>query len=143
MSFISAISIAGVALGIAAVLTILSIMNGFGVELRQRLLGMTAHLELAAAGGPSTLQDWAALGAQVAAVPGVVGWSPQAGGQALLARQNAVQGARIRGILPAREATVSALPSTLRKGSLEALQPGEFRILLGRDRRCPRPRGGR
>lgn len=131
MSFISAISIAGVALGIAAVLTILSIMNGFGVELRQRLLGMTAHLELTAATNPTTLQDWAALGAQVAAVPGVVGWSPQAGGQALLARQNAVQGARIRGILPAREATVSALPSALRKGALEALEPGAFRILLG------------
>ncbi len=66
-------------------------MNGFGREMRERLLGMTAHVEVEAVAG--TIPDWAALGAQLAAQPGVVGWAPLIEGQALLTRQNAVQGA--------------------------------------------------
>ena len=129
VSLIAAISIAGVALGIASVLTILSIMNGFGAELRQRLLGMTAHLEVSA--GKSALRDWETLGHSLAQIDGVTGWSPQVGGQALLTRQNAVQGARIRGVLPEQESTVSALPAAMREGALSALAAGEFRIILG------------
>ncbi len=129
VSLIAAISISGVALGIAALLTILSIMNGFGREMRERLLGMTAHVEVEAVAG--TIPDWAALGAQLAAQPGVVGWAPLIEGQALLTRQNAVQGAQVRGIDPALEASVSALPRHLRAGSLHALEAGRFRILIG------------
>ncbi|MEN9725775.1 MAG: hypothetical protein RL434_141 [Pseudomonadota bacterium] len=129
VSLIAAISISGVALGIAALLTILSIMNGFGREMRERLLGMTAHVEVEAVAG--TIPDWAALGAQLAAQRGVVGWAPLIEGQALLTRQNAVQGAQVRGIDPALEAAVSALPRHLRAGSLDALEAGRFRILIG------------
>ena len=129
VSLIAAISIAGVALGIASVLTILSIMNGFGAELRQRLLGMTAHLEVSA--GKAGLSDWESLGAALDEIPGVTGWSPQVGGQALRTRQNAVQGARIRGVLPEREASVSALPAAMRQGTLSALVAGEFKVILG------------
>lgn len=130
ISLISAISISGVALGIAALITILSIMNGFEQEMRDRLLGMTAHLEVRARAGE--LRDWRRVAADVTAVPGVIGWAPFVEGQTLLTRFNAVQGAQVRGIDPAREATISVLGSRMREGSLDALQPGQFRVVVGR-----------
>ncbi len=130
VSLISAISILGVALGIAALITILSIMNGFEHEMRDRLLGMTAHLDLRARDG--ALRDWPAVAAEVAALPEVTGWAPYIEGQALLTRFNAVQGAQVRGIDPARETTISVLGAHLREGSLAALQPAQFRVIVGR-----------
>lgn len=129
VSLIAAISISGVALGIAALLTILSIMNGFGHEMRERLLGMTAHVEVEAAVG--TIPDWEELGSTLAAQSAVTDWAPLIEGQALLTRQNAVQGAQVRGVEPAREALMSALPRHVRAGSLDALEEGRFRILVG------------
>ncbi len=130
VSLISAISILGVALGIAALITILSIMNGFEHEMRDRLLGMTAHLEVRARDG--VLQDWREVVTEIAALPEVSGWAPYIEGQALLTRFNAVQGAQVRGIDPAREATISVLGTHLREGSLAALEPGQFRVVVGR-----------
>jgi lipoprotein-releasing system permease protein len=90
---------------------------------------MTAHLEVSA--DKSALTHWETLGSSLAQIEGVTGWSPQVGGQALLTRQNAVQGARIRGVLPEHEATVSVLSSVMREGTLSALAAGEFRVILG------------
>ncbi len=130
VSLISAISISGVALGIAALLTILSIMNGFGGEMRERLLGMTAHLDIHARDG--VLREWKTEGERVATRPEVRGWAPYVEGQALLTRFNVVQGAQVRGIDPRREASVSVLGERMRAGSLNALQAGRFRIVVGR-----------
>lgn len=130
VSFIAGISIAGVALGITALLTILAIMNGFEKEMRTRLLGMTAHLEVRARTGG--LAGWDALGHRLVSVPGITGWAPQVEGQALVTRYNAVQGAQVRGIDPAREARISQLASRMRSGTLADLEPGGFRVVLGR-----------
>jgi lipoprotein-releasing system permease protein len=130
VSLVSAISISGVALGIAALLTILSIMNGFEREMRERLLGMTAHLEIRANDGE--LREWQQLGAALGASTAVIGWAPYVEGQALLTRFNAVQGAQVRGIDPVRETRVSVLGKRLQLGSLEALQAGKFRVVVGR-----------
>lgn len=135
VSLISAIAISGVALGIAALLTILSIMNGFGDEMRNRMLGMTAHLEVRARSGG--IADFKAVAAMLAADPAdeaarVVQWAPFIEGQALLTRFNAVQGAQVRGIDPAREARMTVLDERMQQGSLAALAPGGFQVVVGR-----------
>lgn len=132
VSLISAISITGVALGIAALLTILSIMNGFENEMRARLLGMTAHVELRATG---PIGDWPHVARALAALPRageILAVAPKIEGQALLTRFNAVQGAAVLGIDPAREARLTALGARLRQGSLAALTPGAFGVVVGR-----------
>lgn len=130
VSLISAISIAGVALGIAALITILSIMNGFERELRERILGMAAHLTISAQAGP--LADWQTLADLAHEARDVIGVAPYVSGEALMTRLGAVQGARIEGVLPAAEASVSVLQSRMRRGDFGALAPGSFAIVLGR-----------
>lgn len=130
VSLISAISIGGVALGIAALVTILSIMNGFEREMRSRLLGLAAHLVVERPAGVT--MDVTALQRRLAATPGVVGVAPYVAGEALLTFRGDVQGVRIEGVLPAAEATVSAASRLIVDGSFEALAPGSFRIVLGR-----------
>lgn len=130
VSLISAISIGGVALGIAALVTILSIMNGFEREMRTRLLGLAAHLVVEGRAGAPL--DAPALERQLAAWPGVTGFAPFVAGEALLTFRGDVQGVRINGVTPAQEATVSAAPTLTREGSFAALAPGEFNIVLGR-----------
>lgn len=130
VSLISAISIGGVALGIAALVTILSIMNGFEREMRTRLLGLAAHLVVEGrAGAPLAAPT---LEHQLAAWPGVTGVAPFVAGEALLTFRGDVQGVRINGVTPAQEAAVSAAPTLTREGSFAALAPGEFNIVLGR-----------
>jgi lipoprotein-releasing system permease protein len=131
VSFITALSISGVALGIAALITILSIMNGFEREMRERLLGMAAHLEIT---GPrdSPLLHWADYGAAIARAPGVVGWAPFIEGEAMLAAHGGVEGTAVRGIDPAREPTVSVIGARMRDGKLESLVGGRFNLILGR-----------
>lgn len=130
VSLISAISIGGVALGIAALVTILSIMNGFEREMRNRLLGLAAHIVVERP--PQVALDAAALGARLAAYPGVAGVAPFVAGEALLTFRGDVQGVRINGVTPQAEAAVSAAPTLTRDGSFDALAPGEFNIVLGR-----------
>jgi len=133
VSLISAISITGVALGIAALLTILSIMNGFANEMRSRLLGMTAHLEIRAEDGG--LRDWPRLAADLeahASAAQIVDWAPRIEGQALLTRFNAVQGAQVFGIDPVREARITVLGDRIQQGSLAGLQSGQFNVVVGR-----------
>ena len=127
VSLVSAISIGGVALGLAALITILSIMNGFEHELRDRLLGMSAHVTVEQDALPDP-NDARLLRAH----PGVAGVAPFVAADALLARGGAVQGVRVIGIDPRAEGEVTRLATHVRDGDLAALESGSFGLMLGR-----------
>lgn len=131
VSFISLASLSGIGLGVAALIVILSVMNGFESELRARLLSIGAHASLSA---PSEgLADWPALAARVAAQPGVDAAAPFTQIEGMLASSNSIlRPVVVRGIVPAEEAAVSQLEGLLTVGSLGDLQPGVQRIILGR-----------
>ncbi len=131
ISFISLTSMLGVALGVAALITVLSVMNGFEKELRTRILGMVSHVVIT--GPDGILEDWQAVRAQVEKDPRLTGIAPFVEGQAMLTHQNQVQGALVRGILPRQEEQVINLHSKMLMGSLDTLNPGSFRIVLGID----------
>src|SRR5438132_265676 len=107
ISFISMVSIVGIALGIAALITILSVMNGFGNEVRRSILSFISHVTIAEPNGQ--LGDWQALGERVKSVPHVVGYAPYIQGQALVARGKDVSGIMVRGVLPEYEGRVSEI----------------------------------
>ncbi len=130
VSLVSAISIGGVTLGIAALITILSIMNGFERELRERLLGMAAHITLDSPAG--WVQDEARLDAAIAGTAGVRAIAPYISAEALLTFAGDVQGARIVGIEPGMESGVTRIDANMKQGALAALTPGSFGIVLGR-----------
>ena len=130
ISFISAVSILGIALGVAALIIVLSVMNGFQKEVRDRMLSVIAQVELLAPDGEA-LPDWQATAAQARRQAGVVAAAPFIATQALVSRGAAMQGAMVRGIEPAQEAQVTGIAPKLAPGTLEQLQPGAFRILLG------------
>lgn len=128
ISFISLISILGITLGITALITTLSVMNGFGKELRGRILGVISHVTVTEAGG--LLRDWQAT-AQRVQHPRVTGRAPYIAGQGMAARGSSVSGVMVRGIAPAEEMKVSEFGSHMLEGSLEALKPGEFGVVIG------------
>jgi lipoprotein-releasing system permease protein len=130
VSFITFVSLGGVALGVAALITILSIMNGFEAELRERLLSLAAHATLTRADGAPLAG--AALAARARALPGVSGAAPFLEQQALLVHATEMSGATLRGVDPAREPSVSAIDRALLSGRLADLSPGANRLLLGR-----------
>ncbi len=130
VSFITLVSLAGVALGVAALITILSVMNGFEAELRERLLSLSAHATLS--GRDGTLADADALAGRAARTPGVRGVAPFLEQQALLTHGTEMSGATLRGIDPTREGAVSAIDRALLSGRLADLVPGSDRIVLGR-----------
>ncbi len=130
VSLIAGISIAGVTLGVAALITILSIMNGFEREMRQRILGMSPHITVAAADGG--LDDWSQLQARLQALSEVTAVAPTVSGEVMLALYDQVQGARVLGILPENEADLSVLPTRMVHGELNALIAGKYKIILGR-----------
>ena len=132
ISFISGVSMLGIALGVAALIIVLSVMNGFQKEVRDRMLGVVSHIEIHAADG-GAVPDWQALLSQVQRHPGVVGAAPFISAQALLARGEDVKGVLVRGIDPALEPLVSDLRSEARAEGLARLQPGQFGLVLGRD----------
>ncbi|HEY4541552.1 MAG TPA: lipoprotein-releasing ABC transporter permease subunit [Noviherbaspirillum sp.] len=129
ISFISLISMAGIALGVAALIVVLSVMNGFQKEVRDRMLSVLSHIEVFEAYG--ALPDWQATAAEALQHPRVRGAAPYIAAQAMLTREDTVRGAVIRGILPEQEVHVSDVGHQVREGSLEALQPGQFNIVLG------------
>jgi lipoprotein-releasing system permease protein len=129
VSFISSISIVGVALGVAVLIVVLSVMNGFETELRTRILAMTSHAALESFG--DGLGDWADVRARVTADPDVRAAAPYIQGEAMLLQGEEVSGAIVRGILPAEERLVSGLGDKLVQGALEDLQPGGWNIVLG------------
>ena len=128
ISFISFSSIAGIALGVAVLITVLSVMNGFDRELRQRILGMVPH---ATVWGQPTLDDWANTADQVRQMPGVSAVAPHIQAQVMFQSPKGVHGALLNGIDPVQEAQVSILPNHITSGSLDALTPGAFGIVLG------------
>jgi lipoprotein-releasing system permease protein len=132
LSFISLMSMLGVAIGVAVLIVVLSVMNGFERELRERILSVTSHATVTTFG--AGLQDWPALRDRALANPAVEAVAPYVEGEALLIgeRSDGVSAAvALRGIDPALEAQVSGIAQRLRTGSLEMLEPGSYRMLLG------------
>ena len=130
ISFISGVSMLGIALGVAALIIVLSVMNGFQKEVRDRMLSVIAHVEVVDPRG-NALPDWQATAQQARRNAQVVGAAPFIAAQALVARGDEMRGAVIRGIVPAEEATVTDLAARLRDTTLAQLRPGEFGIVLG------------
>ncbi|HEY5791470.1 MAG TPA: lipoprotein-releasing ABC transporter permease subunit [Gammaproteobacteria bacterium] len=129
ISFISLTSMLGIALGVTALITVLSVMNGFEKELRERILGMASHATLSAFDG--RLVDWADADRQAARHPEVVGTAPFINSEVMLSAAGRVSGSLLRGVLPEREPEVSVVTQKLVDGRLEALVGGEFGIVLG------------
>ena len=129
ISFISALSVAGIALGVAALIIVMSVMNGFQKEVRDRMLSVLSHVEVYADG---PLQTWQPLAERLEGRDHVIGAAPFVSGQVVISRDQTVRGALVRGINPAAEPAVSEVASQVVSGSLDALQPGQFGIIIGR-----------
>lgn len=129
ISFISLTSMVGIALGVAALIVVLSVMNGFQHELRSRILGVASHMQIT--GADNKLRDWPRLAETIRHTPHVEATAPYIMAQGLLSYSDAVQGALVRGILPAEEDKVAQLGSHMRSGRLSDLRAGEFSIILG------------
>jgi len=130
ISFISGASMVGIALGVMALIVVLSVMNGFQKEVRDRMLNVIAHVELLDAAGQA-LPDWQATAALARHNPEVIGAAPFVASQSLIARGEDMRGAVIRGISPAEEATVTGLGAQLKDTAFARLQPGAWNIVLG------------
>ena len=130
ISFISSVSMLGIALGVAALIIVLSVMNGFQKEVRDRMLSVIAHIEVFEREG-NALADWKATAAQARQNPQVIGAAPFIASQALIARGDDMRGVLVRGISPADEATVTDLAAQLKDSTLSKLVPGGWGIVLG------------
>lgn len=131
ISFISATSMAGIALGVAALIVVLSVMNGFQHELRARILAVVSHVQIF--GEENRLDDWQSVAAAASRHPRVLAAAPFVNAQGMFSRGGNVRGAIVRGILPPLELRVSDIGGHMRAGSLESLRAGEFRVVLGAD----------
>jgi lipoprotein-releasing system permease protein len=130
ISFISGVSMLGIALGVAALIIVLSVMNGFQKEVRDRMLSVVSHIEVVAPGGQA-LADVQRTLEQTRQHPQVVGAAPFIAAQALLARGEDMKGVMVRGIDPAQEPAVTDLANGARAQVLTQLVPGSFNIVLG------------
>ena len=130
ISFISLISMAGIGLGVAALIIVLSVMNGFQKEVRDRMLSVVSHIEVFDAGG--SMPDWQKTAAESLLNQHVKAAAPYVEGQALML-SDTMHGVMVRGILPEQEPTVSEVASKMTQGSLSALHAGEFTIVIGKD----------
>ena len=128
LSFISGISMAGIALGVAALIVVLSVMNGFQKEVRDRMLSVLSHIEITS---PNGLSDWESLAETLAKQTHVLGVAPMVSSQGLLSRAESMRGVVLRGVDPALEGRVSDLPKQLIVGSISDLKPGQFGVVLG------------
>ncbi len=131
ISFISGVSMLGIALGVAALIIVLSVMNGFQKEVRDRMLSVVAHIEVFSPDG-GALPDLARTLAEVRANPEVVGAAPFDSAQALLARGEDMKGVLVRGIDPAQEGAVTEIADANRR-AVDTLTPGSFNAVLGTD----------
>ena len=129
ISFISGVSMLGIALGVAALIIVLSVMNGFQKEVRDRMLSVVSHIEIFSPQS-TALPDVARTLAEARQNPNVIGAAPFVGAQALLARGEDMKGTLVRGIDPALEGAVTDLAAT-NEETLKLLVPGEFRVVLG------------
>ncbi|MGR9071785.1 MAG: lipoprotein-releasing ABC transporter permease subunit [Gammaproteobacteria bacterium] len=129
ISFITLTSVLGIALGVTALITVLSVMNGFEAELRERILGMTSHTTIT--GRNDTLSDWRLLEGEIRDHPHVQGWAPFVHGQVMINAERRVSGTLLRGVLPEMEPRVSEIAEKMTEGDFTALAPGRFEIILG------------
>ncbi len=129
ISFISLVSTLGIALGLTAVIAVMSVMNGFHTEIRDRLLGMVSHISVSEP--DRRLEDWRGLAEQLEQNPEVVASAPFIEGQGMLLHRDRVSGVGLRGMLPALEAEASRIAEHIKKGSLDQLEAGAYRIVLG------------
>ncbi len=130
ISFISAVSMLGIALGVAALIIVLSVMNGFQKEVRDRMLSVISHVEVSDAGG-GALADWRLTASEARRNPQVIGAAPFVASQALIARGDDMRGIVVRGIVPQEEATVTDLAAKLKDTTLARLVPGSWSVVLG------------
>jgi lipoprotein-releasing system permease protein len=131
ISFISMISMAGIGLGVAALIVVLSVMNGFQKELRTRILGVASHIQITAMDGG--LRDWESIAAQARKHPEVRETAPFVQSQGMFSVDGEVKGVLVRGIVPDLEDGVADFRQTIKSGSLDDLKPGEFGVVLGAD----------
>ncbi|MBK8761906.1 MAG: lipoprotein-releasing ABC transporter permease subunit [Sulfuritalea sp.] len=129
ISFIALISMLGLALGVAALIVVLSVMNGFQKELRERILGVVSHIQVS--GGSGELEDWGKTLQGVARHPRVRAAAPYVQAQGMLSFDGQVRGMMVRGILPEAEDKVADFARYMKAGKLDALRPGEFGMVLG------------
>ena len=125
---VSMVSLVGMALGVASLITVLSVMNGFGGELRDRILSLVPHLQVEA---ETSIDDWQVLAARLTAEPGVLGAAPYISSKALLSSYRVVRGSRVTAIDPAAERAVSQVGAFMVAGSFDALREERYGIVLG------------
>ena len=131
ISFISGMSLVSIAIGVMALITVLSVMNGFQDELRDRILNMTSDATIS--GFDNKLSDWPAVMRDAEELPSVTGAAPYVDDQAMLANGSNMSGTEIRGVIPGMEPAVSEVGKRMVMGKLEDLQPGSYGIVLGKD----------
>ena len=129
ISFISLVSMIGIALGIAVLITVLSVMNGFDREIKKRVFSMVPPITISSSSG--FLAEWQNLQTLLKKYPAVINSAPFVTGEVLLNFSGATQPAVITGILPAEEEKVSEVAGKMVEGNLSDLQPGEFGLVLG------------
>jgi lipoprotein-releasing system permease protein len=129
ISFITFTSVFGIGLGVTVLITVLSVMNGFEAEMRDRILGMTAHSTIT--GKYGQLESWQELAAQIKNSPHVSGVAPFVHGQVMINADRQVSGTLLQGIMPEYEPNVSEVASKMIAGKLSDLRSGEFGIVLG------------
>ncbi len=121
----------GIGLGVAALIVVLSVMNGFQKELRTRILGVASHIQISGINGE--LSDWSSIAAQARKHPAVREAAPYVQSQAMFTVDGSVKGALVRGIEPEMEDRVADFRKTIKSGSLDDLRAGEFGVVLGAD----------
>jgi lipoprotein-releasing system permease protein len=131
ISFISLISMIGIALGVAVLIVVLSVMNGFQTEVRTRILGVASHLVLTGPNG--VLADWKKVAGEATRHPRVVASAPFVQAQGMLTSDRAARGVAVRGVLPQAEDKVADFAQHMVSGRVDALQPGAFGVVLGAD----------
>lgn len=129
ISFIAAIAMLGIALGVAALIVVLSVMNGFQEELRTRILGVASHVQISGLNGE--IGGWEQVARQAMQQPHVMAAAPYITAQGMLSFDQTVRGALVRGVLPDQEEKVADFAQHMRAGSLADLKAGEFGIVLG------------
>ena len=129
ISFITGFSVVGIALGVTALITVMSVMNGFEKEVRERILDMVSHLTVSQFG--ERLEDWRTVAEKLEAHPEVVATAPYVRAEGMLVHRERVNGVLLRGILPEREEKTADIGKHMVDGELADLRPGEFGIILG------------